>query len=125
MTLTPSEAQTEAAVRDLFLRSGWYPVKTDSGMVARATRGRKTRGTLPIGFPDDAYFKGLAGTRLCLAALLELKSPTGRVRLSQQERHAELAMYGIQVSVVRDVRECQEVIAQARAIEGALKGVTR
>ena len=26
MTLTPSEAQTEAAVRDLFLRSGWYPV---------------------------------------------------------------------------------------------------
>lgn len=123
MTQPATEAETEAAVRDLFLRAGWYPVKTESGMVAKATRGRVKRGTLPLGFPDCAYFKGIKGTKLTLAALVELKSPTGVLRLSQLERHAELAMYGIQVSVVRDVREAQALTEQARRIEAALRGV--
>lgn len=121
--LDASEAQTEAALTDLFLRSGFYPVKTESGMVAKATRGRRTRGTLPSGFPDMLYLKGIPGSLLCLAAVIETKSPTGQVRLNQQERHAELAMYGIQVHVVRDVRQGRELVAQARRIEGALKGL--
>ena len=122
MTLPPpSEAQTEAAMSALFKRCGWYPVKTEAGMVAKATRGRKRKGTLPAGFPDMIFLKGVRGTRLCLAALVETKSPTGKLSPEQIKRHAELAMYGIRVTVVRDLREAQELIAEARLLLGALK----
>lgn len=120
-----SEAQIEAQVRDYFLRAGWYPVKTDSAMVIRGTRGRVSRGHLPIGFPDLTMIRSLPGTDLTLAALIEMKTPTGRIREAQVERHAELRdLYGIPVHVIRDPTQATHLITQARRIIGALQGVT-
>ncbi|MFC3834772.1 MULTISPECIES: hypothetical protein [Deinococcus] len=126
MTRPPaSEAQVEAAISDLFLRAGWYPVKTDAALVTRGSRRRVKSGHIPSGFPDMTYLLGLPGTGLCLAALIETKTATGQARDSQVERHAELRdLYGIAAHIVRDPREAAALIAMARRVVGALKGVT-
>lgn len=122
---TLSEAQVEALIRDLFLRAGWYPAKTDSGMVTRGTGRRVQRGHLPIGFPDLTMLHALPGTALCLAALIETKTATGKLRDSQVERHAELRdLYGIQAHVIRSPEQAVHLITQARRVIGALKDVT-
>ena len=61
-------------------------------------------------FVDGLRRKGREGRRIELAQVDDVAASAG----GPETR-----------AVVRDVRECQEIIAQARAIEGALKGVTR
>lgn len=124
MTLPPaSEAQTEAAISDLFLRAGFYAVKTDAALVTRGSRRRVKSGSIPTGFPDMTYLLGLPGTGLCLAAVIETKTATGQLRDSQVERHTELRdLYGITPHLIRDAREAAALIAMARRIVGALKG---
>lgn len=123
-TLPPAtEREIENSIRDLFLRAGWYPVKSDSGMVARGTRGRVQRGHLPLGFPDLTMLCALPGTTLCLAALIEVKTLSGRLRDSQVQRHAELRdLYGIHPHVIRDAREAVALIQEARRVAAILTG---
>lgn len=118
-----SEAEIEAAIRDLFLRAGWYPVKTDAALVTRGrASGRVARGHLPLGFPDMTFLRALPGTTLCLAALVETKTATGRLRQSQVERHAELRdLYGLHPHVIRDPQEAVALIREACWLIGLLK----
>lgn len=121
-----TEAQIEAAITDLFLRAGWYPVKTDAGMVSRGrSQSRVQRGHIRTGFPDMTYLLGLPGTGLCLAALVETKTQTGKLRSSQIERHTELRdLYGIEAHVIRDPQEATKLIKAAREVLVALRGAT-
>ena len=116
-----SEKEIEAAISELFLRHGWYPLKTDAGQVTRGGRTRK-RGHIKTGFPDMTYLLALPGTGLCLAALVETKTDAGQLRPSQVETHAKLRrQYGIPVHVVRDAADARTLIAEARFLLGALK----
>ena len=116
-----SEKEIEAAISELFLRHGWYPLKTDAGQVTRGGRTRK-RGHIETGFPDMTYLLALPGTGLCLAALVETKTEAGKLRPSQIETHDRLRhQYGLAVHVVRDAAEARTLIAEARFILGALK----
>lgn len=122
-TLPATEREIENSIRDLFLRAGWYPAKTDSGMVARGTRARVSRGHLPLGFPDLTMLRALPGSSLCLAALIEVKTLTGKLLDSQVERHAELReLYGIHPHIIRDAREAVSLIKEAHRIAAILKG---
>lgn len=116
-----SETQVESQIKALFLRAGWFPVKTEAGMVARGGRP----GHLPAGYPDLTMLRALPGTDLCLAALIETKTASGRVRASQVKCHADLqAQYGIRAHIVRDPQQAVHLITQARRIVSALKGVS-
>ncbi|WP_081790813.1 hypothetical protein [Deinococcus phoenicis] len=114
-----TEAEIEAALRDVLLRGGFYPVKTDAAMINRGSRGR---GSIRTGFPDLTVLHPLPGTTLCLAALVETKTVTGKLRQSQIERHAELRdLYGLQPLILRDPKEAVALIREARRIAGLLK----
>lgn len=116
-----SEKEIEGAISALFLRYGWYPLKTDAGQVTRGGRTRK-RGHIETGFPDMTYLLALPGTGLCLAALIETKTEKGKLRPSQVEAHEKLRrQYGLAVHIVRDAAEARTLIAEARFILGALK----
>lgn len=116
-----SERQIEAATSDLFLRHGWYALKTDAGQVTRGGRTRK-RGHIETGFPDMTYLLAVPGAGLCLAALVETKTEQGKLRPSQVETHDKLQrQYGMAVHIVRDAAEARTLIAEARFILGALK----
>lgn len=118
-----SEAEIEAAIRDLLLRAGWYPVKTDAALVTRGrTSGRVPRGHIPLGFPDMTFLYGLPGTIFCLAALVETKTLTGKLRDSQIERHAELRdLYGLHPHILRDPQEAVALTQEARRLAALLK----
>lgn len=119
-TLPATEREIENSIRDLFLRAGWYPAKTDSGMVARGTQ---RRGHLPSGFPDLTMLRALPGSPLCLAALIEVKTLTGKLLDSQVERHAELRdLYGLHPHIIRDPREAVALIKEAQRLAAILKG---
>lgn len=111
--LRPStEAEIEAAISELFIRHGWYPVKTDAGMIRRGS-SKFQRGYIRSGFPDMIYLKG-NGAGSCLAVLIETKTATGKLSAAQKERHAELKnLYGIHVHVVRDPAEALAIIQSA------------
>lgn len=116
-----SEAEVEGSLNALFLRYGWYPVKTDAGQVTRGGRTRK-RGHIESGFPDMTYLLALPGTGLCLAALVETKTEKGKLRPSQVEMHRKLQQqYGLTPHVVRDAAEAMSLIRQARHLVAVLK----
>ncbi|GGJ65195.1 hypothetical protein [Deinococcus aquiradiocola] len=119
-----SEAMIEAAVCDLFTRAGWYALKTDAAQVTRGARhARPARGTIDVGFPDRVFLLSLPGSPLCLAALVELKTATGRVRASQVARHAELRdRYGLKPQIVRDARQAEHLIHEGLRLRRLLKG---
>ena len=123
MTLAATEAEVEATVCDLFIRAGWYAVKTDAATITRgAGRGRVQRGTIQTGFPDRVFLLSLPGTPLCLAALVELKTATGRMRDSQVEKHIELReLYGLHPQIIRDVTQAQHLIAEGLRLKRLLK----
>lgn len=105
----------------LFLGAGWYPAKTDAGMVQRGTGS--TRGHLERGFPDLTVLRRLPGTVLCLAVLIEVKTATGELNEHQVEFHERVrTLHGIQPQVVRDVDEARTYIAQANTLVGLLSG---
>ncbi|ULH16005.1 hypothetical protein MF271_05060 [Deinococcus sp. KNUC1210] len=108
---------------DLFIRSGWYAVKTDAAQISRGTgRGRVQRGTIQLGFPDMLYLLSLPGTPLCLTALVELKTATGRLRDTQTDLHQHLRqLYGLNVQVVRDVTEVHRLIAEGKRLRRLFK----
>lgn len=117
-----TEAQTEAAIRDLFLRAGWFPAKTDAAMVSRG-RSRVQRGHLPLGFPDMTFLLGLPDTDLCLAALVEVKTQSGKLRDTQIEMHRTLRdLYGIRPQVIRDAADALNLIHEGRRLTAKLKG---
>ena len=116
-----SEKEIEDAINALFLRYGWYPLKTDAGQVTRGGSTRK-RGHIESGFPDMVYLLALPGTALCLAALVETKTEQGKLRPSQVATHAKLRQqYGLAVHIVRDAAEARTLIVEARFLVGALK----
>ena len=124
MTLPAAiEAQIEAAVCDLFIRAGWYPVKTDAAQITRgAGRGRVQRGTIETGFPDRLFLLGLPGSALGLVALVELKTATGRTRDSQIQKHDELRhLYGLQPQIIRDARQAEFLIREGLRLKVMLK----
>lgn len=117
-----TEREIEGAIRDLFLRAGWYAAKTDAAMVVRG-KGRVARGHLPLGFPDMTFFLGIPRSGLCLAALVEVKTATGKLRDSQEECHQELRdLYGITPHVIRDAAQARTLIAEALRVCAVLKG---
>jgi hypothetical protein len=121
MTTAPTERQVEAQVRDLFLRAGWYAdLKTDAALVVR---GGRRRGTIQTGFPDRVMLLGLGGG-LCLAALIELKTDTGRLSTEQVEMHAHLRdAYRIHPHTIRSPQEAVGIIRAGLALKAALKDV--
>lgn len=117
--LPTSEADIEASIHDLLLTAGFYPVKTDAALVVRGGRGRSH---IPRGFPDMTFLYRLPGTSLCLAALVETKTASGKLRQSQVECHAELReVHGLHPHILRDVREAVALIAEARRLARLLK----
>lgn len=118
-----SEAQIESQVRDLFLRTGWYAdLKTDTAMVNRGqSKGRK-HGTLPLGFPDRVFLLGLPGFNLTLAAVVELKTATGRTRPDQTECHELVASaYDIPAHIIHSPEEALHLIAEGRRLRAILE----
>ena len=115
-----TEAEVEAQMSELFVRNGWKPLKTEAGMKKRSGHA----GYIPAGWPDMAYFLALGKTGLCLSALVETKSTTGKLRPDQVSLHAELRQeYGITVHVVRDPQDALSIIQKGRAIKAALAKV--
>ena len=113
-----TEAEIEAALRDLLTRHDWYGVKTDAALVTRGRHSsRLARGSIRTGFPDMTFLHALPGSSLCLAALVEVKTATGQLRPSQVERHAELRdLYGLHTHVVRAPEEALPLIEEARRL---------
>lgn len=123
MTWDPLEREVEAAVRDLFLKAGWYPVKTDAAMVTRGSgRGRVKRGHIEAGFPDFIYLFALPGLPLALAAVVELKSPTGELRDDQMDMHRLLRdLYRLTPHVVRSADDALHLIQAGLELRRLLK----
>lgn len=121
--MIPSESQVEDQVRDLFIRAGWYPLKTDAALVTRGrSRGRVKHGTLPEGFPDRVFLLGLPGFSLGLSVLVELKTATGPIRDSQIACHATLqVVYQLAPHIVRTPEEALPLIAEGRRLRALLK----
>ena len=115
-----TERETEDSIRALFLQAGWYPVKTEAGMVSRGTRGPR-HGHLPAGFPDLTVLRRLPGTPLCLAALIEVKTATGTLEASQEKRHAELRASGLSPQIIRDLGAAADLIAEGNGLAGLLR----
>ncbi len=116
-----TEAETEAQITDILTRHGWYGVKTDAALVIRG-RGRVPRGHIPQGFPDMTYLLALPGTPLCLAALVETKTMTGKLSDAQVEKHAELRdLYGIHTYVLRDPAQALALVTEGRRLLGLLR----
>ena len=115
-----TEREIEDSIRALFLQAGWYPVKTEAGMVARGTRGTR-RGHLPPGFPDLTVLRRLPGTPLCLAALIEVKTTTGTLEPSQEQRHAELRASGLFPQVIRDPQAAVALITEGHRLARLLR----
>ncbi|AFD27746.1 VRR-NUC domain-containing protein [Deinococcus gobiensis] len=113
-----TEREIEDSIRALFLQAGWYPVKTEAGMVKRG-HGLK-RGHLPPGFPDLTVLRRLPGTPLCLAALIEVKTATGTLEPSQVERHAELRTLGLSPQIIRDTEAATALIAEGHRLAALL-----
>ncbi len=113
-----TEREIEDSIRALFLQAGWYPVKTEAGMVKRG-HGPK-RGHLPPGFPDLTVLRRLPGTPLCLAALIEVKTATGTLEPSQVERHAELRTLGLSPQIIRDTEAATALIAEGHRLAALL-----
>ena len=115
-----TEAEVEGQMTELFIRNGWKPLKTEAGMKKRSGHA----GYIPAGWPDMAYFLALGETGLTLAALVETKSATGKLRPDQVALHSELRReYGITVHVVRDPQDALEIIRTGRALRVALAKV--
>lgn len=115
-----TEREIENGIRELFLRAGWYPLKTEAGMVARGQRGPKS-GHLPNGFPDLTMLCRLPGTPLGLVALIEVKTETGELRPSQVKCHAQLRTCGLSPQIIRDADEARHLIAEAQRLSGLLR----
>lgn len=115
-----SEAQVESQVRDLFIRAGWYSeLKTDAAMIARGS-GRR-RGHIETGFPDRVFLLG-CGLGVCLAAVIELKTDTGRLSPEQVDMHHHLReTYGIHPHLIRTPEDATPILALGRQIRKALK----
>ena len=118
-----TEQQIEDSIRELFLRAGWYALKTEAGMVGRGGQARK-RGHLPNGFPDLTMLCRLPGSPLGLVALIEVKTETGELRPSQVKCHGELRACGLFPQIIRDADEARHLIAEAQRLSGLLRRVT-
>ena len=117
-----TEREVESAIAELFERAGWKAVKTDAAMVSRGT-GRVQRGHLPLGFPDMTFFLALPGSHLCLAALVEVKTKTGKLRPSQIEMHRTLQdLYGLTPHVIRDAADALNLIQEGQHLTRRLRG---
>lgn len=118
-----TEREIENAIRDAFLSAGWHPVKTDAGQITRGQKpGGRARGHIRRGFPDMTFLLGLPGTGLCVAALVEVKTATGKLRPEQVQMHAELrAHYGIEPHVLRSPQEARALIQTGRHLQAALR----
>lgn len=115
--LSASERDIEAALRQALTLGGFHVVKTDAGMVGRGSG----RGHIASGFPDLVCLHRLPGSTLSLAALIETKTATGRLRESQVTRHAELRdVYGLTPHVLRDPAEALLLIQEARRLRALL-----
>ncbi|WP_288482386.1 hypothetical protein [uncultured Deinococcus sp.] len=115
-----TERETEDSIRALFLRAGWYPVKTEAGMVKRGHGPR--RGHLPPGFPDLTVLRRLPGSALCLAALIEVKTDRGELSASRIDRHAELRQHGLHPQIIRDSQAATVLIAEGQRLAALLGG---
>lgn len=115
-----TEREIEDSIRDLFLRAGWYALKTEAGMVKRGQRGPKS-GHLPNGFPDLTMLCRLPGSPLGLVALIEVKTDTGELRPSQVKCHGELRACGLSPQIIRDADEARHLIAEAQRLSGLLR----
>ncbi|KQR33141.1 VRR-NUC domain-containing protein [Deinococcus sp. Leaf326] len=115
-----TEREIEDSIRELFLRAGWYALKTEAGMVARGQRGLR-KGHLPNGFPDLTMLCRLPGSPLALAALIEVKTETGELRPSQVKCHGELRACGLSPQIIRDADEARGLIAEAQRLSGLLR----
>jgi hypothetical protein len=113
-----TERETEDSIRALFLQAGWYPVKTEAGMVKRG-HGPK-RGHLPTGFPDLTVLRRLPGSALCLAALIEVKTDRGELSASQVARHTELRQHGLHPQIIRDPQAAAALIAEGHRLAALL-----
>ncbi|MCD0156254.1 hypothetical protein [Deinococcus sp. 6GRE01] len=114
-----TEADTENQIRAAFLAAGWYPVKTDAGMIRRGQK--KKHGHIPTGFPDMTFLYGLPGG-LALAALVEVKTRTGTVSPDQIHMHRTLRQqYGLTTHVMRTAAEAHDLIAHARTLTTRLQ----
>lgn len=114
-----SESSIEAQVRDLFVRNHWYPLKTDAALVVR---GGKRHGTIQTGFPDRVFLLGLGAEKLLtLAALVELKTDTGKLSGDQVDRHRELReWYDINPHVIRTPEQALHLIAEGKRLQRLL-----
>ncbi len=97
-----TEAAFQRRVCELLTLHGWLPLEMD-----RAGMGRGRRGAFMVGFPD------VLALRRDRHLLLELKTPTGKVRPAQAALHARLQAAGIQVSVCRTE---EDVLAVLRGV---------
>lgn len=115
-----SEKQIEAQIRDVWLRLGYYPVKTDAG---------RSGARLPVGFPDGLSFLPVIGTPFALAVLVELKTERGQLSDDQVKYHALLRAHGLTPVTLRDPAEAHALATEGRAlrtqIQQLLKGRTR
>lgn len=114
-----SEKQIEAQIREMWLRLGYYPVKTDAG---------KSGSRLPVGFPDGLSFLPVTGTPFALALLVELKTGRGQLSEDQVAYHALLRAHGLTPVTLRDPDEARALAMEGRAlrtqIQQLLKGRT-
>lgn len=112
-----SERQIEAQIREMWLRLGYYPVKTDAG---------RSGARLPVGFPDGLSFLPVTGTPFALALLVELKTERGGLSEDQLAYHALLRAHGLTPVTLRDPDEARALAMEGRTlrtqIQQLLKG---